>query len=269
MKQLKIHFLGTRGSIPVDAEQYRIFGGATVCTLIKTETQNIILDAGSGFLNLEDYITVNENTVLDILISHTHLDHIIGLLSSRLMFNNKIKINIYGKTRNGLTIKEQINTLMQAPTWPVNTDYFSPNVRFIEIFDELCIGNFKINIKEGNHAGGASLYKLLYDNKKIIYATDFEINETSILSLIDFSKNADFIICDGQYSDDYKLQKVGFGHSSWQDAVKSAKIANCKNMCIFHHDPYSTDEHLLKLETELKKNNANYFFARKGGYLKL
>ncbi len=269
MEQLDIHFLGTRGSMPVDAKQYQKFGGATVCTLIKSNNQNIILDAGSGFLNIEDYITIDENTVLHILISHTHLDHILGLLASKVMFNPKVKINIYGVTRGGLTIKEQINKLMQVPIWPINTDYFTANLSFIEINDELCIDDFTIQVKDGNHAGGASLYKLTHNGKKIIYATDFEINETSMHTLVDFAQNADFIICDGQYSDEYKNEKIGFGHSTWQDAILASVKANCKSMCVFHHDPFSTDDYLLALEKELQNKHPHYFFARKGGHLAL
>ncbi len=265
MKSLEINFLGTRGSIPVNSKEYEIFGGATVCVLIKSENSNLLLDAGSGLIEIEEYINVDEDTVLDILISHTHLDHIMGILVSRVMFNPKITINIYGVTRNNLSIKEQINKMMCAPIWPVDSNAFTANVNFIDIKKEVQIGKFDIKITEGNHAGGSSLFKITYNNKTIIYATDFELDDNSMQTLVDFSKNADLLICDGQYSDDNKMEKIGFGHSSWQDVLIASRMANCKQVCIFHHDPYSSDEYLLGIENTLKNKSNTCFLARKGG----
>ncbi len=268
MNKLEICFLGTRGSIPINSNEYEIFGGSTVCTLIKSKNTNLILDAGSGFCLIDKYID-EKDTVLDILISHTHLDHIMGLLVSKVMFNPKLTINIYGATRDKLSIKEQINKMMSTPIWPVDSNAFLANVNYIEIKDEIVIGDFNIEIKEGNHTGGSSLFKIKNQDKTIIYATDIELNNSVINPMIEFSKDADLLICDGQYSDENINDKIGYGHSSWQDVVIVANKANCKQMCIFHHDPYSDDECLLEIENKLKKENKNYFLARKGAKISL
>ncbi|MEO0336727.1 MAG: MBL fold metallo-hydrolase, partial [Pseudomonadota bacterium] len=36
--------------------------------------------------------------------------------------------------------------------------------------------------------------------------------------------------------------KVGWGHSTWQEAVKLAKAANVKKLVVFHHDPLHDDD---------------------------
>ncbi len=268
MKELEISFLGTRGTMPVTNKEYEIFGGATVCVLIKSREKNIVLDAGSGFMDVDKCLNENENE-LNLLISHPHIDHIMGLLASKIMFNSKMIINIYAVKRNGISIKDQINALMREPIWPVNSSAFLAKVNFIDIENSFEIGDFKIDVKEGNHTGDSSIFKIEYNNKKVIYATDFEIDNKSLNTLVEFSNGADFLICDGQYSSQTIKEKVGYGHSAWQDSVKVANMAKVDSMCIFHHDPYSSDEYLLQIETKIKKENQKYFLARKGAVINL
>ncbi len=264
LKELEIQFLGTRGTMPVNSKEFEIFGGATVCTLVKSKDSNIILDAGTGLMHIEDYIDIKEQNELNILISHPHIDHILGLLASKIMFNSKIKINIYSVKRDNVSVKEQINILMKDPIWPVDVSAFMANVNFIDIKDYFEIKDFKISEIKGNHTGYSSVFKIEYKEQSIVYATDFEIDENSIDKLIDFSKNTDLLICDGQYSDETKKDKIGFGHSSWQEAVLVADKANANMLSIFHHDPYSTDEYLLEIEKNANMHNENYSLARKG-----
>jgi ribonuclease BN (tRNA processing enzyme) len=37
---------------------------------------------------------------------------------------------------------------------------------------------------------------------------------------------------------------VGWGHSTWQEAVKVAQAAQVKQLILFHHDPSHTDQFL-------------------------
>ena len=59
------------------------------------------------------------------------------------------------------------------------------------------------------------------------------------------ARDADVMIYDATYTDkeyyDPKSSKVGWGHSTWQEAVKVAKAANAKTLVIFHHDPAHDD----------------------------
>ncbi len=263
MDKLKVQFLGTRGSVAVDSKEYKIYGGATMCTLIKINNTNIILDAGTGFMNIDKHLN-EDDTEINIFISHTHLDHINGLLVNKIMFNPRMKINIYAVKRNNLSIKEQINLMMREPIWPVDTTAFTANVEFFDITCEINIDGIKINTIDGNHPGKVSIFKISKNDKSIVYATDYEIEESNIEEFINFSKNTDLLILDGQYCDEIKEEKKGFGHSSWQDAVKLSKKINCKQLYITHHDPYSSDEYLKNVEEKVRNENKNYFLAKSG-----
>ena len=67
---MKVTFLGTNG-------WYDSITGNTCSVLIQTEEYDIILDAGNGIAKADRYISQDKPAYL--LISHVHIDHIVGL----------------------------------------------------------------------------------------------------------------------------------------------------------------------------------------------
>jgi ribonuclease BN (tRNA processing enzyme) len=76
------------------------------------------------------------------------------------------------------------------------------------------------------------------------------------------------MIYDATYTDteyhDPKSSKVGWGHSTWQEAVKVAKAAGVKTLVIFHHDPSHNDEFMDQVAADTKAVFANSLVAREG-----
>ena len=71
---IKYKFYGTRGSYPIDGEDYLEYGGATSCIVLNNDKTTIMLDCGSGASSaIDDLKNVD---VLHLFISHLHLDHI-------------------------------------------------------------------------------------------------------------------------------------------------------------------------------------------------
>ncbi|MHC5833619.1 MAG: MBL fold metallo-hydrolase, partial [Nostoc sp.] len=62
------------------------------------------------------------------------------------------------------------------------------------------------------------------------------------------ARNADILIYDSTYTDEEYYcptsAKIGWGHSTWQEAVKVAQAANVKTLVIYHHDPAHDDDFL-------------------------
>ena len=42
----------------------------------------------------------------------------------------------------------------------------------------------------------------------------------------------------------------GWGHSTWQEALKIAEAANVKNTFLFHHDPSHNDDRMDQIAAE-------------------
>src|SRR5687768_18212491 len=80
---LRLHFWGTRGSIPSPGSQTVRYGGNTPCVELRTsEGWLIILDAGTGIRELGRSLIDRANGAPiqgDIFVSHGHWDHIQGL----------------------------------------------------------------------------------------------------------------------------------------------------------------------------------------------
>lgn len=80
---LQIRLLGVRGSVPVHGPAFARFGGATSCVFCLAGKEAILLDAGSGLL-WEELPQALPEKHFSVLLTHAHVDHILGFPCSRL-----------------------------------------------------------------------------------------------------------------------------------------------------------------------------------------
>jgi phosphoribosyl 1,2-cyclic phosphodiesterase len=120
-----------------------------------------------------------------------------------------------------------------------------------EAGDGFDLGPVKIQTARLNHPQGATGYRINSGGKSLCYVTDTEhvpgTHDENILKLID---GADLLIYDSTYTDAEFPEKVGWGHSTWQEGVRLARRANVKQLAIFHHDPEHEDAFMENLERE-------------------
>ncbi len=252
-------FLGTRGSVSADGEEFFEFGGATSCVMLSVGDTKIVLDAGSGILKMPK--SMGDGSA-HILISHPHIDHILGLPLCAMLYEKERKVHIYGAKRDGMDVQEQIDRLMAPPLWPVGTEAFSADVHFHDIKEPFEIDDAEITFMEGAHPGGSTIYKIEYFGKSVVYATDYEPSQQTDGQLIAFSKDCSMLIIDGQYTPEQLTYRKGYGHASYMQAMEIAQKANAKQMRIFHHSPFHNDEMLKKQEKRMQQIMCNSAFAR-------
>ncbi len=260
MEDFRIKILGTRGSVAIEGESYKEYGGATSCVLVEACDKIIVLDGGTGFMSIPRLL--GECKEINILLSHPHIDHLMGIVVCPLFYNRDMKINIYARNIDGRSTKEQISALMSNPIWPVNPDYFLADISYIECDYSFNIGGVKILCEDGWHPGGATLFRLEYNGKSLVYATDFEINKFSRNRLATFAKNSSLLLCDGQYTRRELETRRGYGHSAWEDSVEVALNCAVEKLGIIHHAPLRTDEELNEMQLELEKRFPGSFFAK-------
>ena len=253
---IKYKFYGTRGSYPIDGEDYLEYGGATSCIVLNNDKTTIMLDCGSGASSaVDDLKNVN---VLHLFISHLHLDHISSFPALAGAFSNR-KIHVYGK--NVELIKNSLNTLMGKPLWPVN---FCENcVIFHELNDVEEIENIKVTHMKSNHPDECMLYRFDDGDNCVVSAFDFNHADGYDLKLIDFARDADVLIYDGMFSKEEYESKSDWGHSTAEDGARIAIEANVKKLIITHFGKYSDDE-LSYREESLRKEYPFLSFARIG-----
>lgn len=105
--------------------------------------------------------------------------------------------------------------------------------------------------------GGVYLYKVVYNNKSIVYATDTEGYVGTHRKLIKFAYKCDLLIHDSQYFHKDYISEIfpvqGFGHSTVQMATEVAREAQVKRLALFHYDPSYDDDTVAHMEKEAKK----------------
>jgi phosphoribosyl 1,2-cyclic phosphodiesterase len=87
-------------------------------------------------------------------------------------------------------------------------------------------------------------------------------------NVLRLARNADVLIYDATYTnEEYNSEKstrVGWGHSTWQEAVKVAVAANVKKLVIFHHDPLHNDDFLDRIGEQAAEQFPDTIMAREG-----
>ena len=255
--------LGARGSVPVSGSEYIKYGGATSCYMLEAGKQVVFLDAGTGII---DAPSLDDKEGIYVVMSHPHLDHIIGLPFFPELSKKDRKITLYGRQANGRSIEAQIEKAYSPPYWPLTIAEYPSNFVYVDLELPLSILNGRdvilIEGMEVRHPGGCLALSVTYEGKKVVYVTDCEIGESLSDRLVRFSKNADVLLCDAQYTSAEYENRKGFGHSTPEMAIELYKASEAGRLLLIHHDPKHRDSDLEKLEAEI--GDKNIAFARSG-----
>jgi phosphoribosyl 1,2-cyclic phosphodiesterase len=269
---MKIAFYGTRGSMPVAHPDYLKFRGNTSCILITFSTGRIaILDAGTGIWKLGNDLIRKSHEQYDninIILSHTHWDHIQGFPYFEPAYDPRrnITISICGKERMGRDLESLFATQMQNEFFPVPLEKMGANFTFLQpdITTYEHPSGIILAASKHSHRGDAYGYRIEEKDKILVYCTDVEHKDGIDPNVVALSQNADLLIHDAQYTPDELKVKKGWGHSSWEQAIEVAKQAGVKKLALFHHDPEHNDAFLSNMEVKCRKHFSDVFLAREG-----
>lgn len=262
MRTDSVTILGARGSAPVSGEQYRKYGGATTCFLIETGSCPIVIDAGTGLMNLPERVLRRDQ--LSLFLTHTHADHIMGFPICKYVLSRDKRLDVYAAHRGSMTAREQVGCLMSPPLWPVGPELMPSDIHFHDLASMMFLKDYVIYSIDGIHPGEVSLFRIEANNKSVVIATDCTFKSDFSQTFEDFARNCDLLLCDGQYTEDEYRPRESFGHSSWNMAAETAKRCGAKKLLIVHHDPYHTDDELNAASDELHLLEPNFDFAVEG-----
>lgn len=262
----KIHFLGVRGSTPCCNQNVVRYGGHTSCIYFELNQQIFIIDAGSGIIGANSKINQDRQNETHLFLSHVHLDHVMGLPFYLPFWNANHSVSIYsGTTKEYNGLQSTLENLFLPPIFPIPMKVFPAQKRYIDFdasdvfqFDSLEVKTHKLN-----HPNGAVGYRFETENHSFCYISDHEHDESyDIEGLVEFIQDTDLLIYDSTY-DDLTLHKYkGWGHSTWQEAVRLGEKANVKHIGIFHHDPSNSDAQLDQLQSDVLLEHSNVIFLK-------
>lgn len=283
--QFMAKLYGVRGSYPIAPETGTKYGGNTTCMLVRTPEHIVIFDAGSGLIKLGKELVpeileykkrVGQPFHLTMLFTHTHSDHLIGLPFFAPLYMPDVYLHFFGPATLGVDFEQILRRMVEPQYFPVSMDEFRSTKSFTNINENIFIyfnpddpkpqlghvsqteaafSNFLIStMKYYFHPkDGSYPYRIEWNDKKIVLATDVEAYVGGDQRLINFSKGADVLIHDAQYSVEQYKNFCGYGHSSIAMACDTANQAQVKQLLLFHHDPNNSDEFLEAMEAEARK----------------
>jgi phosphoribosyl 1,2-cyclic phosphodiesterase len=270
--QFKINFWGVRGSIPCPGADTVRYGGNTPCIEMEVGGEKLIFDGGTGIRVLGQSLLRQMPVTAHLFFTHSHWDHIQGFPFFVPAFIKGNTFKIYGSVSpTGISIKQRLNDQMLHPNFPVPLQIMQSDLQFfeLEIGQKLEIGEIAVENALLNHPGQAMGYRVNWGGYAAAYITDTEHFPDGLgENVFKLAQNADVVIIDSTYTDEEynnpQSSKVGWGHSTWQEAVKMAKAANVKKLVIFHHDPLHNDDFLDQVGREAKKEFPGAVVAQEG-----
>lgn len=274
---MKIFFGGTRGTSCVSDKRFSDYGGDTTAVLVSgADGEQVIIDAGTGLRRIADWL--NHEKVkgpLTLLMTHFHLDHIMGLPSFAPIYSSETELTLMAARHGRLGVRDIMGRLMKQPIWPVELKELRSRLHFRELDSRACshgipLGGMIVQACAVQHPGGCTAYRIEDKRRALVFATDIEWGlmsdkqRESFLRLCREPRPADGLVMDGQYEEAEYGAHQGWGHSTQEDVLRVAAQADIRRVFVTHHSPHCDDDELARRERLLKAHRTDAFFARDG-----
>lgn len=279
---MKIKFWGARGSIPVCGRQYIKYGGSTTCVEVRSRKDElIIVDAGSGIRLLGKELLKNSHNRFTMLFTHSHWDHVLGFPFFAPIYNKKTRINIMGCSFTSDPVREIIAKTMQPPGFPVKFEEISARFDFSSVCNSGCdLGGMQVLPIELSHPNNGLGYKFSEGGRTFVFLTDNELGFVHpggrpAGDYLAFSRGADLLVHDADYTDEEYPRRRTWGHSTWQQALDLALKAEVRALGLFHHNQDRGDAALDRIVAECGRaarragSRLKCFAVREGQEVKL
>ena len=243
---MKLHCLGTAGYHPSNHRH-------TSCYFIPEI--GVVFDAGTGFYRIGEYLQTDS---LEILLSHAHLDHIVGItfLLDLFAHTQLKKATIYGERAKLDAIQrhlfsELIFPVMPPVEWKALED-LPPDFR---------LGGARLTWFPLVHPGGSVGYRLDWETTSMAYVTDTTATETSLFWQEVFGCRT--LLHECNFTDEYHEFAVKTGHSCTTQVVQGAVGAKVEHLLLVHmnplvtgDDPVAVAQHAAELRDTLRITTA-------------
>jgi phosphoribosyl 1,2-cyclic phosphodiesterase len=239
-------------------------GGNTTCLEVRSGDQLLIIDAGSGLrslgLDLLEKGFGGGGQQADLLITHTHWDHIQGFPFFRPAFVPNNQFTLYSPFAD---LAERLVQQQSQPFFPVPVSYMSARLEFVTLGEDQWhqVGNFRVYPFRLSHPGTTYGYRIEDGESCLVIATDSEyktVSSAGAETYVRLFQGADLLIFDAQYSLTQVLDRPDWGHSTAMMGSELAYRAQVKRLALFHHDPTSSDEDIWR-----SKDQAEAYLAHR------
>lgn len=269
----EVRFWGVRGSIPTPGPGTVEVGGNTSCVEVRVGERLIILDGGTGIRLLGQRLIEQPPRAATLFFSHVHWDHIQGFPFFAPAFVPGFRFDIYGGRNLSSTLSETLAGQMDFPNFPVTLDQMASTMVFHQFEDGRSVdlgGGVTVRGLMLNHPDGVYGYRIEHEGRALAYCTDTEHRDRPDDHVLELAAGAEVLICDAQYlpeeydPGDGLPGKRGWGHSTFAEGARLAKLAGVGRLVLFHHDPSHDDSDVADMERRCRALFPSSEAAREG-----
>ncbi|OIQ73726.1 ribonuclease BN [mine drainage metagenome] len=290
---MKVKFWGVRGSIASPGSSTVRYGGNTTCIEVRTDNNElIIIDAGTGIFPLSQSLMAELPMTANVLITHSHWDHIQGLpfFIPNFIPGNTLRLHGAFDPVSGKGIDQVMAVQLQYSYFPVREEEMKARIEYITLTpgESIQIGSAKVTPFMMNHPVIDFGYRIEAHGKSVFFTGDHEptLNiyqpqdpkYTEYQALVDAKAadvlramtGVDVLIADCSYTQAEYPAKRGWGHGTFHSSIQYARQAGVKTLFCTHHEPTRSDDALEAVFAQVLQEHPrqggdpDYRLAREG-----
>lgn len=219
---MQFHCLGTTGYHPCDRRH-------TACYFVPEA--GLVLDAGSGIYRLPPLI---ETDFLDIVLSHAHLDHVVGLtfLLDILHQRPVERVRIWGEPQKLDAVRTH---LFNELIFPVQLDAEWCPITNADQVIEVGRGGL-LRAFPLQHPGGALGFRVDWPGgSSLAYVTD-TVGDVEA-DYVDIVRRCDLLVHECYFRDEHREWAEKTGHTWTSRAAEVARRSEARQLLLVHINP--------------------------------
>ena len=208
----------------------------------------------------------------NILLGHTHWDHIQGFPFFSPAFVKGNTVAIYGPEGSRVPLHDVLAGQMEFTYFPIDLNQLPATITYHDLTEGIhTIGGARVVTQFLNHPAMTVGYRVEADGVAMVYLVDHEpfsdelwragAEPGRIESILHdgdrrharFMADADLVIHDAQYTPEEYLSKKTWGHSAYDYVVQIAAAAGVRRVALTHHDPGHDDRFVADIEDKARR----------------
>ncbi len=250
------------------------FGGNTPCIEVRAaDDRCLIFDAGTGIRMLgRRLLAAGQPIQAHLFLTHFHWDHIQGIPFFEPLYDPGAVLHIHGPPQAGRDVRSLLAGQMSEAYFPVPLDGLAARIEYADLTDSAwCHGEVEVAAIRVCHPGEAYGYRVRSEGASLAYIPDNElagkhypVSDTWYEELLEFLSGVDCLFHDAMFTPQELAVRHGWGHSTFEQAVRLAEEAGVRRLFLFHHAPDRTDRELFEVLERLRSD-----LRRRGAVLEL